>query len=86
MARADGTATAWLNAAGITSAEPSSGDFFIVPGFKTPDWMKNGVMYQIFPDRFYDGITSNDVTLNLMVVWSGMTSWSVSNPPNVGYR
>jgi alpha-glucosidase len=58
----DGSATAWLNAAGITSSEPSSGDFFIIPGFKTPDWMKNGVMYQIFPDRFYDGNTSNDVS------------------------
>ena len=58
----DGTATAWLNAAGITAAEPSSGDFFIIPGFKTPDWMKNGVVYQIFPDRFYDGDPSNDVT------------------------
>ena len=57
----DGSATAWLNAAGITSSEPSSGDFFIIPGFKTPDWMKNGVLYQIFPDRFYDGDTSNDI-------------------------
>lgn len=57
----DGTATAWYNAAGTTSSEPSSGDFFIVPGFKTPDWMKNGVIYQVFPDRFYNGDTSNDV-------------------------
>ncbi|HEY1889511.1 MAG TPA: alpha amylase N-terminal ig-like domain-containing protein [Steroidobacteraceae bacterium] len=57
----DGSATVWLNAAGINSSEPSSGDFFIIPGFKTPDWMKNGVMYQIFPDRFYDGDTSNDI-------------------------
>ncbi len=23
--------------------------------FKTPDWMKNSVVYQIFPDRFYRG-------------------------------
>lgn len=58
----DGTATAWLNAAGITSAEPTSGDFFIIPGFQTPAWMKNGVMYQIFPDRFFNGDASNDVT------------------------
>ena len=58
----DGTATAWYNAAGISSAEPSSGDFYIIPGFKTPAWMKNGVMYQIFPDRFYNGDGSNDVT------------------------
>ena len=58
----DGSAVAWLNAVGITSSEPSSGDFFIIPGFKTPDWMKNGVVYQIFPDRFYNGNKSNDVT------------------------
>lgn len=57
----DGSATAWLNAAGTSAAEPSSGDFFIVPGFNTPAWMKNGVMYQIFPDRFYNGDTANDV-------------------------
>jgi alpha-glucosidase len=58
----DGPATAWLNAAGTTSSKPASGDFFIIPGFKTPDWMKSGVMYQIFPDRFYDGDKTNDVT------------------------
>jgi len=28
--------------------------------FKTPDWMKNSVVYQIFPDRFFNGDTSND--------------------------
>ncbi len=58
----DGSSTAWYNAAGITAAEPSSGDFYILPGFTTPAWMKNGVMYQIFPDRFYNGSTANDVT------------------------
>ncbi|WP_031314260.1 alpha amylase N-terminal ig-like domain-containing protein [Caldanaerobacter subterraneus] len=26
----------------------------------TPDWMKGAVMYQIFPDRFYNGDHSND--------------------------
>ncbi len=28
--------------------------------YETPDWMKNAVVYQIFPDRFYDGDTSNN--------------------------
>lgn len=28
--------------------------------FKTPDWLKNGVVYQIYPDRFFNGDTSND--------------------------
>lgn len=30
------------------------------PGFATPDWMKNAVVYQIFPDRFFDGDKANN--------------------------
>ena len=30
------------------------------PSFSTPDWVKNGVMYQIFPDRFRDGNPANN--------------------------
>ena len=30
------------------------------PSFQTPDWVKNGIIYQIFPDRFRDGDTGND--------------------------
>jgi alpha-glucosidase len=54
----DGTATAWYNAGGVSSAEPAAtnpDNFFIIPGFRTPNWMKNGVMYEIFVDSFYDG-------------------------------
>ena len=29
-------------------------------GYETPDWMKNAVIYQIFPDRFFNGDESND--------------------------
>ena len=29
-------------------------------GYKTSEWMKNAVVYQIFPDRFFNGDTSND--------------------------
>lgn len=29
-------------------------------GYETPDWMKNAVIYQIFPDRFFNGDSSND--------------------------
>ncbi len=35
--------------------------FMLVPGFKTPDWAKGAVMYQILTDRFYNGDKSNDV-------------------------
>ncbi len=31
------------------------------PAFQTPDWIKNAVVYQIFPDRFYDGDPTNNV-------------------------
>lgn len=30
------------------------------PGYQTPDWMKEAVVYQIFPDRFYNGNIAND--------------------------
>ncbi len=39
-------------------------DFAILPGFKTPQWAKGAVMYQIFVDRFFNGDTSNDVLTN----------------------
>ncbi|MCK4258809.1 MAG: alpha-glucosidase C-terminal domain-containing protein [Halanaerobiales bacterium] len=57
----DGWKNAWLNAKGISSNEPSQGDFWIVPQFSTPDWVKDAIFYQIFPDRFCNGNTSNDV-------------------------
>ncbi len=28
--------------------------------FQTPDWMKNAIVYQIFPDRFFDGSEENN--------------------------
>lgn len=28
--------------------------------FKTPDWMKTAIVYQIFPDRFFDGNINNN--------------------------
>ena len=58
----NGGETVWYNAEGASATQPSSGDFFLIPGFRTPGWMKNGVMYQIFVDRFYDGNPANDVT------------------------
>ena len=30
------------------------------PAFKTPDWVKNAIMYQIYPDRFRDGDPANN--------------------------
>jgi len=30
------------------------------PSFQTPDWIKNAVVYQVFPDRFRDGDPGNN--------------------------
>ncbi len=30
------------------------------PSFYTPDWVKNGIIYQIFPERFRDGDPTNN--------------------------
>ena len=38
--------------------------FRLIPGFKTPDWAKGAVFYQIYVDRFCNGDTSNDVLTN----------------------
>ncbi len=32
-----------------------------LPDFTTPDWLQNGVIYQIFPERFRNGDPTNDV-------------------------
>jgi uncharacterized repeat protein (TIGR01451 family) len=30
------------------------------PAFTTPDWFKDAIVYQIFPDRFRNGVAAND--------------------------
>lgn len=36
-------------------------NYKLIPGFKTPDWAKGAVMYQIYVDRFCNGDPTNDV-------------------------
>ena len=47
---------------GLSAVSPA--DFRILPAFHVPEWAKNAVMYQIFPDRFCNGDETNDVTRN----------------------
>ena len=48
------------------SAQPTSEQGWDIytydPAFATPDWAKNAVIYQIFPDRFRNGDPANDPT------------------------
>lgn len=46
---------------GVTDVLSEEYKFIITPGFKTPDWAKGAIFYQIFMDRFCNGDTTNDV-------------------------
>jgi len=85
----DGTAGAWYNAAGISSTEPSAGDFYVIPGFGTPTWASNAVLYQIFADRFADGVPGNDVTTGAYT-YNGFPTeakpWGASPYADPGYH
>ncbi|TJY44475.1 alpha-amylase [Cohnella pontilimi] len=50
------------------------------PDYKTPDWMKNAVVYQIFPDRFFDGDPSN----NRAKLKDGYRGVRTESGPNAG--
>lgn len=49
---------------GAVEMQDSYYNFRLIPGFKTPDWAKGAVMYQIYVDRFCNGDESNDVLTN----------------------
>lgn len=56
-----GKLVCYYNRQGVTKEADKQCNFRIIPGFKTPDWAKGAVFYQIFVDRFYNGDPSNDV-------------------------
>lgn len=56
-----GRTVAYYNQVGVYKRLNETYNFRIVPGFKTPDWAKGAVMYQIFVDRFNNGDVTNDV-------------------------
>jgi cyclomaltodextrinase / maltogenic alpha-amylase / neopullulanase len=60
----DGGETLYQSAGGLSgSLDEAEGTAYacdMVPSFVTPDWAKSAVWYQIFPERFRNGDTSND--------------------------
>lgn len=56
-----GKMTCFFNMRGVTKEIQEYYNFRIIPGFRTPDWAKGAVMYQIYVDRFYNGDPTNDV-------------------------
>jgi len=51
---------------GVAFEEEQAGNtpFVCLPHFKTPDWAKTSVIYQVFVDRFCNGDPKNDVKTN----------------------
>ena len=56
-----GNMVSYFDVRGVSREPMDNYNFLIIPGFKTPDWAKGAVMYQIYVDRFYNGDPSNDV-------------------------
>lgn len=56
-----GEETVIYNREGVCEQPNAYFDLWISPGYRSPDWAKGAVMYQIFVDRFYNGDKSNDV-------------------------
>jgi glycosidase len=61
----DGDAMFYARPGGIERGKPAAAEMFeytsdVIEPFFTPDWAKDGVFYQIFPERFRNGDKSND--------------------------
>lgn len=50
----------------LSQTQPSSDQgwniYAYAPGFESPEWAQNAIIYQIFPDRFRNGEPANDQT------------------------
>jgi type I pullulanase len=55
----NGTGSQYADSNAMASAQATPFGYY-VDQFKSPDWAKNAVIYQVFVDRFSNGDTSND--------------------------
>lgn len=73
----DGVRRAWLSETGLSETRPRHG-FFQYPYihaadlYDVPDWIVDGVVYQVFPERFENGNPANDP--------DGVRPWTDSRP------
>ena len=56
-----GSISCFYDKTGAVDSRTGWYDFVVTPGFKTPDWAKGAVIYQIYTDRFFNGDKTNDV-------------------------
>ena len=74
----------YLKRVGASEARPDGGELFQLTvyeeGMTTPDWIKGGIMYQIFPDRCAKSVSAADdimtpVDHQLHANWNEIPSW-----------
>ena len=78
----------WYNGNGVQGFNPmDTDDFRILADYQAPEWVRNSVFYQIFPDRFADGDPTNNV-VDDEYDYAGFRSHSRrwGEPPTVGSR
>lgn len=84
---ADGGETRILGQAGLGAAEDAQLFVFseeTITRFSTPDWVRDGVFYQIFPERFANGDPSNDPDFS-EEYYQGRTTLPASGKTNGEY-
>ncbi len=54
----------FYNKHGLYDTIDENYNFSIIPNFKTPEWAKGSIVYQIYVDRFCDGDPTNNVVNN----------------------
>lgn len=83
----DGAKSQWLGPDGFaaTPAKRFTFDPAKFPPFETPDWVKNGIIYQVFPDRFRNGNPKNDPDFKEWY-YQGKTQLPPSGVLNVEYQ
>jgi glycosidase len=84
----DGAEELWLGPNGFHGTAEAAGRFSfdaaMFPVFATPDWAKDGVFYQIFPERFANGDETNDQDFSEWY-YEGLTDLPASGTTNDVY-
>ncbi|GAA3599314.1 hypothetical protein GCM10022198_24530 [Klugiella xanthotipulae] len=84
--RAEG-GNVWVNAAGVHTVETlDSEDFVLVAHEPAPDWVRETVLYQVFPDRFARSAEAEDRELP---GWAVPASWDdpvIGSGPDVSQQ
>ncbi len=90
FALSDGETVLWLGPDRVAPSEAmdSAGFYSLrvddIASFETPDWVKEGVFYQIFPERFRNGNIENDPDFSEWY-YEGRTSLPPSGKTNGEY-